>query len=105
VDDEEIASAILMLLSIEKTLEGAGARTGGAVQSKTNLRHRRRVWSRGNIDVTLLAEIIDAPGEDGRLLRIRISPADGPAAAGLTKIWPGSAPTASRRSTIGLLRR
>ena len=63
VDDEEIASAILMLLEQEKTLaEGAGAAALAAiVQSKTNLRHRRTVAlvCGGNIDVTLLAKIIE----------------------------------------------
>jgi threonine dehydratase len=78
VDDEEIASAILMLLEQEKTLaEGAGAAALAAiVQSKTNLRHRRTVAlvCGGNIDVTLLAKIIERGlVKDGRLLRIRVN--------------------------------
>lgn len=85
VDDEEIASAILMLLEQEKTLaEGAGAAALAAVvQSKTNLRHRRTVAliCGGNIDVTLLAKIIERGlVKDGRLLRIRVYLQDRPGA-------------------------
>ncbi len=85
VDDEEIASAILMLLEQEKTLaEGAGAAALAAVvQSKTNLRHRRTVVlvCGGNIDVTLLAKIIERGlVKDGRLLRVRVYLQDRPGA-------------------------
>jgi threonine dehydratase len=85
VDDEEIASAILMLLEQEKTLaEGAGAAALAAVlQSKTDLRHRRTVVlvSGGNIDVSLLAKIIERGlVKDGRLLRIRVYLQDRPGA-------------------------
>ena len=85
VDDEEIASAILMLLEQEKTLaEGAGAAALAAVvQSKTNLRHRRTVVlvCGGNIDVTLLAKIIERGlVKDGRLLRMRVYLQDRPGA-------------------------
>jgi threonine dehydratase len=85
VDDEEIASAILMLLEHEKTLaEGAGAAALAALlQSKTNLRQRRTVVlvSGGNIDVTLLAKIIERGlVKDGRLLRIRVNLQDRPGA-------------------------
>jgi len=85
VDDEEIASAILMLLEHEKTLaEGAGAAALAAVvQSKTNLHHRRTVVlvCGGNIDVTLLAKIIERGlVKDGRLLRIRVYLLDRPGA-------------------------
>jgi threonine dehydratase len=85
VDDEEIASAILMLLEHEKTLaEGAGAAALAALlQSKTNLRSRRTVVlvSGGNIDVTLLAKIIERGlVKDGRLLRIRVNLHDRPGA-------------------------
>ncbi|MGC1463363.1 MAG: threonine ammonia-lyase [Terracidiphilus sp.] len=92
VDDEEIASAILMLLEQEKTLaEGAGAAALAAVmQSKTNLRHRRTVVMvcGGNIDVSLLAKIIERGlVKDGRLLRIRIHLQDRPGALyQLTKV-------------------
>ncbi len=85
VDDEEIASAILTLLEREKTLaEGAGAAALAAVlQSKTNLSHRRTVVliGGGNIDVTLLAKIIERGlVKDGRLLRIRVYLQDRPGA-------------------------
>jgi len=92
VDDEEIASAILMLLEHEKTLaEGAGAAALAAVlQSKTNLQSRRTVVlvSGGNIDVTLLAKIIERGlVKDGRLLRIRVHLQDRPGALlGLTNV-------------------
>ncbi|MGA2351775.1 MAG: threonine ammonia-lyase [Terracidiphilus sp.] len=92
VDDEEIASAILMLLEHEKTLaEGAGAAALAALlQSKTNLRDRRTVVlvSGGNIDVTLLAKIIERGlVKDGRLLRIRVHLQDRPGALlGLTEV-------------------
>ena len=85
VDDEEIASAILMLLEHEKTLaEGAGAAALAALlQSKTNLRARRTVVlvSGGNIDVSLLAKIIERGlVKDGRLLRVRVYLQDRPGA-------------------------
>jgi threonine dehydratase len=85
VDDEEIASAILILLEKEKTLaEGAGAAALAALlQSKTNLRNRHTVVvvSGGNIDVTLLAKIIERGlVKDGRLLRIRVHLQDRPGA-------------------------
>ena len=85
VDDEEIASAILMLLEQEKTLaEGAGAAALAAVvQSKTKLRQRNTVVMvcGGNIDVTLLAKIIERGlVKDGRLLRIRVHLQDRPGA-------------------------
>jgi threonine dehydratase len=85
VDDEEIASAILTLLEREKTLaEGAGAAALAAIlQAKTNLRHRRTVVlvCGGNIDVSLLAKIIERGlVKDGRLLRIRVYLQDRPGA-------------------------
>jgi threonine dehydratase len=85
VDDEEIASAILMLLEQEKSLaEGAGAAALAAVlQSKTNLHHHRTVVlvSGGNIDVSLLAKIIERGlVKDGRLLRVRVYLQDRPGA-------------------------
>jgi threonine dehydratase len=85
VDDEEIASAILTLLEQEKTLaEGAGAAALAALlQSKTNLRGRRTVVlvSGGNIDVSLLAKIIERGlVKDGRLLRVRVYLQDRPGA-------------------------
>jgi threonine dehydratase len=85
VDDEEIASAILMLLEHEKTLaEGAGAAALAALlQSKTSLRNRRTaaLVCGGNIDVTLLAKIIERGlVKDGRQLRVRVYLLDRPGA-------------------------
>jgi threonine dehydratase len=85
VDDEEIASAILMLLEQEKTLaEGAGAAALAALlQAKTNLLHRKTavMVCGGNIDVTLLAKIIERGlVKDGRQLRIRVYLLDRPGA-------------------------
>jgi len=85
VDDEEIASAILMLLEQEKTLaEGAGAAAlASLLQSKTNLRGRRTavLVCGGNIDVSLLAKIIERGlVKDGRLLRMRVYLLDRPGA-------------------------
>lgn len=85
VDDEEIASAILTLLEQEKTLaEGAGAAALAAVvQAKTNLRRRKTVVlvCGGNIDVTLLAKIIErGMVKDGRLVRLRVYLQDRPGA-------------------------
>jgi len=95
VDDEEIASAILMLLEQEKTLaEGAGAAALAAVlQAKTNLRGKRTavLVSGGNIDVSLLAKIIERGlVKDGRLLRLRVYLLDRPGALlSLTEILSG----------------
>lgn len=92
VDDEEIASAILTLLEQEKTLaEGAGAAALAAIlREKTNLQRRPTVVlvCGGNIDVTLLAKIIERGlVKDGRLLRIRVYLQDRPGALlGLTQI-------------------
>src|SRR6202021_661564 len=83
VDEEEIASAILVLLEREKTLaEGAGAVALAALlQGKTHLRNEKTVAlvCGGNIDVTLLARIIERGlAKDGRLLRIRVYLLDRP---------------------------
>src|SRR5271170_925104 len=64
VDEDEIASAILMLLEREKTLaEGAGATALAAVlQGKTSIAKGAKtavLVSGGNIDVTLLSRIIE----------------------------------------------
>lgn len=85
VDDEEIASAILVLLESEKTLaEGAGAAALAALmQHKTHLEGKRTavLVCGGNIDVTLLAKIIERGlVKDGRLLRIRVYLQDRPGA-------------------------
>jgi len=92
VDEDEIASAILMLLEREKTLaEGAGA-TGLAalLQRRTSLKGARTavLIGGGNIDVTLLSRIIERGlVQDGRMIRLRIHLLDKPGAlAELTKL-------------------
>lgn len=92
VDEEEIASAILVLLEREKTLaEGAGA-TGLAalLQKRTSLNGARTavLIGGGNIDVTLLSRIIERGlVQDGRMIRLRIHLLDKPGAlAELTKL-------------------
>jgi len=85
VDEEEIASAILLLLEKEKTLtEGAGATATAAALHK-KIPHRGKklgiVNSGGNIDVTLLSRIIERGlVKDGRLVRLRIHLPDHPGA-------------------------
>jgi threonine dehydratase len=92
VDEDEIASAILMLLEREKTLaEGAGAAGLAAlIQKKTSLNGARTavVIGGGNIDVTLLSRIIERGlVQDGRMIRLRIHLLDKPGAlAELTKL-------------------
>ena len=92
VDEEEIAKAILILLEREKTLaEGAGAVALAALlQHKTTLRGQRTavVIGGGNIDVSLLARIIERGlVKDGRRTRLRIHLTDRPGALhGLTRI-------------------
>ncbi|NUQ28292.1 MAG: threonine ammonia-lyase [Acidobacteriaceae bacterium] len=93
VEEDEIASAILVLLEREKTLaEGAGATALAAVmQHKTGLPPGTRtavLVSGGNIDVTLLSRIIERGlVKDGRLIRLRIHLLDKPGAlAELTEL-------------------
>jgi threonine dehydratase len=92
VDEEEIASAILVLLEREKTLaEGAGAAALAALlQRKTVLEGERTavLVCGGNIDVTLLSKIIERGlVKDGRWIRIRIHLTDRPGSLHhLTKI-------------------
>ncbi len=94
VDEDEIASAILMLLEREKTLaEGAGATALAAVlQRKSALlrpqAHTAVLVCGGNIDVTLLNRIIERGlVQDGRLIRLRIHLLDRPGAlAELTQL-------------------
>jgi threonine dehydratase len=94
VDEDEIASAILVLLEREKTLaEGAGAAALAALlQKKTTVipaRARTAVLvCGGNIDVTLLSRIIERGlVQDGRLIRLRIHLLDKPGAlAELTRL-------------------
>lgn len=85
VDEDEIASAILVLLEREKTLaEGAGAAALAALlQGKTSLKNAKTgvLISGGNIDVTLLSRIIERGlVKDGRLVRLRIHLLDKPGA-------------------------
>jgi threonine dehydratase len=85
VEEEEIANAILLLLEREKTLaEGAGAAAIAAL-----LNHKLPLTGKkvavlvcgGNIDVTLLARIIERGlVKDGRLVRLRVHLPDYPGA-------------------------
>ncbi len=94
VDEDEIASAILVLLEREKTLaEGAGAAALAALlQRRTTLipegARTAVLVCGGNIDVTLLSRIIERGlVQDGRLIRLRIHLLDKPGAlAELTKL-------------------
>ena len=97
VDEDEIASAILVLLEREKTLaEGAGATALAAMlQRRTTLipegARTAVLVCGGNIDVTLLSRIIERGlVQDGRLIRLRIHLLDKPGAlAELTKLIAG----------------
>jgi threonine dehydratase len=89
VDEDEIASSILVLLEREKTLaEGAGATALAALlQKKTSLSarplpaHTAVLVCGGNIDVTLLSRIIERGlVQDGRMIRLRIHLLDKPGA-------------------------
>jgi len=92
VDEEEIAKAILVLLEREKTLaEGAGAvALASLLQHKTSLNGQRTavLVCGGNIDVSLLAKIIERGlVKDRRWTRLRIHLTDRPGALHhLTKI-------------------
>ncbi len=85
VDEDEIASSILVLLEREKTLaEGAGAAALAALlQYRTSLKnaHTAVLVCGGNIDVTLLSRIIERGlVQDGRLILLRIHLLDRPGA-------------------------
>lgn len=85
VDEEEIANAILLLLEREKTLaEGAGAAAIAAlINHKVSLVGKRIavLVCGGNIDVTLLARIMERGlVKDGRLVRLRVHLPDYPGA-------------------------
>jgi threonine dehydratase len=94
VEEDEIASAILVLLEREKTLaEGAGATALAAVlQRKSSVLAAGMTTAvlvcGGNIDVTLLSRIIERGlVQDGRMIRLRITLLDKPGAlAELTKL-------------------
>jgi threonine dehydratase len=83
VDEPQIASAILRLLEVEKTLvEGAGAISlAGALQVKERIKGKTivMVLCGGNIDVTVLSRIIDRGLRvDGRLCRMIVQISDRP---------------------------
>jgi threonine dehydratase len=85
VSESEIASAVLHLLELEKTVvEGSAAVTLAALTSRrVDLAGKRvvLVLSGGNIDVTVLARIIERGlGKDGRLVRLRVHLPDYPGA-------------------------
>lgn len=85
VEEDEIASAILLLLEREKTLaEGAGAAALAALlHGKLSLPGKKVVVvvSGGNLDVSILSRIIERGlAEDGRLVRLRIHLPDYPGA-------------------------
>src|SRR5246127_2630925 len=85
VEEEEIANAILLLLEREKTLaEGAGAAAIAAVLNRKLALQGKRLAvlvCGGNIDVTLLARIIERGlVKDGRLVRLRVHLPDYPGA-------------------------
>jgi threonine dehydratase len=85
VDEEELANAVLLLLEIEKTVvEGAGAAPLAALLNRPlGLANRRVVLilSGGNIDVTMLARIIERGlVKDGRLVRLGVALQDRPGA-------------------------
>ena len=92
VDEDEVAAAILVLLEQEKTLaEGAGAAALAALlQRRTGLGNVSTgvLVCGGNIDVTLLARIIERGlVQDGRSVRLRIHLLDKPGAlAELTRL-------------------
>src|SRR6202008_693484 len=85
VEEEEIANAILLLLEREKTLaEGAGAAAMAAILNRKLPLEGKRVAvlvCGGNIDVTLLARIIERGlVKDARLVRLRVHLPDYPGA-------------------------
>jgi threonine dehydratase len=85
VDEEEMANAVLLLLEIEKTVvEGAGAAPLAAILNRSLGLDGRRValvLSGGNIDVTMLARIIERGlVKDGRLVRLGVILRDRPGA-------------------------
>jgi threonine dehydratase len=83
VGEEELANAVLLLLEIEKTVvEGAGAAPLAALLNRPlGLTDARvaLVLSGGNIDVTMLARIIERGlVKDGRLVRLGVILRDRP---------------------------
>ncbi len=87
VDDEEIAAAVLRLLEVEKTVvEGAGAVPLAALLERplgVAGRNVVLVLSGGNIDVTMVARIIERGlVKNGRLVRLGVVLLDRPGALG-----------------------
>ena len=85
VTEEELANAVLLLLEIEKTVvEGAGAAPLAALLNRElGLAGRNvvLVLSGGNIDVTMIARIIERGlVKDGRLVRLDVILRDQPGA-------------------------
>jgi threonine dehydratase len=85
VSEEELANAILLLLEIEKTVvEGAGAAPLAALLNRSlglTGRNVVLVLSGGNIDVTVIARIIERGlVKDGRLVRLGVLVRDQPGA-------------------------
>lgn len=89
VEEEEIANAVLLLLEREKILaEGAGAAALAALVNRRiplikdhSAKKIAVIVSGGNIDVTLLARIIERGlVKDGRLVRLRVHLPDYPGA-------------------------
>jgi threonine dehydratase len=85
VSEEELAKAVLLLLEIEKTVvEGAGAAPLAALLHRALGLEGARValvLSGGNIDVTMLARIIERGlVKDGRLVRLGVVLRDRPGA-------------------------
>jgi threonine dehydratase len=89
VDEEEISSAVLTLLEVEKTVvEGAGATPLAALLNDKLPLHDKKValiCSGGNIDVTFLNRIIERGlVKDGRMARFGVTVLDRPGS--LTKM-------------------
>lgn len=85
VSEEELARAVLLLVEIEKTVvEGAGAAPLAALLNRGLGLEQRTVvivLSGGNIDVTMLARIIERGlVKDGRLVRLAVLLRDRPGA-------------------------
>jgi threonine dehydratase len=85
VSEEELARALLLLVEIEKTVvEGAGAAPLAALLNRELGLARRTVvlvLSGGNIDVTMLARIMERGlVKDGRLVRLAVLLRDRPGA-------------------------
>jgi len=89
VSENEIASAILLLMERSKTVvEGAGAATMAAALKGHAKGKTVVLLSGGNIDMTILSKIIDRGlVKEGRLLRLSVTVTDKPGSLhGLTKI-------------------